>query len=101
MSALTIPDYPRDPRLSGAALRQALDELDAKIKTLHGRARATVAGSPNTYVAHAGALEAKRARLAEQLRAAPVPAADGSEPSVWTKIRQGIAELGDEVQSAL
>lgn len=100
MSTITIPDYPRDPRLSEAALRQALDELDAKIKTLHGRARATVAGSPNTYEAHAGALEAKRARLAEQLRKAP-PSADGTEPSVWTQIRQGIAELGNEVHSAL
>ncbi|WP_201980078.1 hypothetical protein [Hymenobacter rubidus] len=100
MSAINIPDYPRDPRLSAADLHQALDELDAKIKTLHSRAHATVAGSTNTYEAHATALEAKRARLAEQLRQAG--SADANpEPSVWTSIRRSIAELGDEVRDAL
>lgn len=100
MSAISIPDFPRDPRLSEAALRQALDELDAKIKTLHSRTRATVAGSPNTYEAHATALEAKRARLADQLSKAR-PDADGAEPNVWTQIWQDISELGDEVRKAL
>ena len=46
------------PHLSAAHLRQALDELDAKIHTLRQRAHATAAGSPATYLAHADALEA-------------------------------------------
>ena len=100
MTATTIPDFPRDPRLSETALHQALEELDAKIKTLHNRAHATVSGSPNTYQAHAVALEAKRARLAEQLRHAPAPDS-GPEPSVWTQIRQGIETLGDDVKAIL
>ena len=98
MSTTTIPDFPRDPRLSENDLHQALEELDAKIKTLHNRAHATVAGSPNTYQAHAVVLEAKRARLAEQLSQAPTPTA-GPEPSVWTQIRQGIETLGDDVKA--
>lgn len=100
MSATTIPDFPRDPRLSETALRRALDELDAKIKTLYNRAHATVSGSPNTYHAHAVALEAKRVRLAEQLNHSPA-SASGPEPSVWTQIRQGIETLGDDVKAVL
>ena len=100
MPTLTIPDFPRDPRLSEKALHQALDELDAKIKTLHNRAHATVAGSTNTYQAHAMALEAKRTRLAEQLNQAPAPAS-GPEPSVWTQIRRGIEKLDDDVKAIL
>lgn len=91
---------PRDPRLSETALHQALTELDAKIKTLHNRAQATAAGSTNTYEQHATALEAKRARLAEQLTQAPAPA-DGSEPSAWEHIRRGIESLGDDVRNLL
>ena len=100
MSTISIPETPRDPRLSETALRQALDELDAKIKTLHNRAHATAAGSPNTYTAHAAALEAKRARLAEQLGQAPAPAS-GPEPSAWDHIRRGIETLRDDVQAVL
>ena len=100
MSTTTIPDFPRDPRLSETDLHQALAELDAKIKTLHHRAHATVAGSPNTYQAHAAALEAKRARLAEQLHQSPAPAS-GPEPGVWTQIRRGIENLGDDVNCEL
>ena len=100
MSTITIPDFPRDPRLSEKALHQALDELDAKIKTLHNRAHATVAGSPNTYQAHATALEAKRARLAEQLSQSPAPTS-GPEPSVWTQIRRDIETLGDDVKAII
>ena len=98
MPTITIPDFPRDPHLSEKALHQALDELDAKIKTLHNRAHATVAGSPNTYQAHAVALEAKRARLAEQLSQAPTPAS-GPAPNVWTQIRRGIETLNDDVKA--
>ena len=98
MSTITIPDFPRDPRLSETDLRLALDELDAKIKTLHNRAHATVAGSPNTYQAHATALEAKRRRLAEQLSQAPA-SPNGPEPSVWTQIRRDIETLSDNVKA--
>lgn len=100
MSTISIPETPRDPRLSENALRLALDELNAKIKTLHNRAHATAAGSPNTYAAHATALEAKRARLAEQLGQAPAPAS-GPEPSAWDPIRRGIETLRDDVQAVL
>jgi hypothetical protein len=96
----TASDAPRDPRLSESALRHALEELDAKIRTLHNRAHATAAGSPNTYETHAAALEAKRARLAEQLGQAPAPA-DGSEPSAWDQIRRGIEHLRDDVKNLL
>ena len=89
---------PRDPQLSAANLHLALDELDAKIKTLHNRAHATVAGSTNTYEVHAAALEAKRARLAAQLtQAAPPP----SEPGTWQQLRRDIENLGNDVQALL
>ena len=91
---------PRDPQLSAANLRLALDELDAKIKTLHNRAHATAAGSANTYEAHATALEAKRARLAAQLSQAGTPA-PGTEPGPWQQLRQDIENLGHDVQALL
>ena len=91
---------PRDPHLSAANLHLALDELDAKIRTLHHRAHATAAGSDNTYEAHAAALEAKRARLAAQLtQAAPPP--PGSESGTWQQLRQDIENLGHDVQALL
>ncbi|GAB2865472.1 hypothetical protein [Hymenobacter ruber] len=91
---------PRDPQLSATNLRLALDELDAKIKTLHNRAHATAAGSANTYEAHAATLEAKRARLATQLAQAGTPAT-GSEPGPWQQLRQDIENLGHDVQALL
>ncbi|MCC3155483.1 hypothetical protein Q3A66_20675 [Hymenobacter sp. BT770] len=98
MSSTPGPDAQRPPQLSEHALRQALSELDAKIQTLHNRAHATAAGSPNTYQAHAEALEAKRARLAQQLVQAP---ADGSEPSVWAQILRGIESLREDLRNIL
>ena len=97
---MSTPIHPRAPRLSETELRQALDELDAKIQTLHNRAHATVAGSPNTYQQHAEALEEKRAQLAQQLSQLSA-SADGPEPSVWAQIRQGIEKLGDDVRAVL
>lgn len=91
---------PRDPQLSAANLHLALDELDAKIKTLHNRAHATAAGSANTYEAHAAALEAKRARLAAQLTQAGTPP-PGSESGTWQQLRQDIETLGHDVQGLL
>ncbi|WP_046244979.1 hypothetical protein [Hymenobacter terrenus] len=98
MSSTPGPDAQRPPQLSETDLRQALEELDVKIRTLHNRAHATAAGSPNTYLQHAEALEAKRARLAEQLGQAPAPA-DGAEPGVWAQIRHGIESLRDDIRS--
>lgn len=91
---------PRDPHLSAANLRLALDELDAKIRTLHNRVHATAAGSANTYEAHAAALEAKRARLAAQLTQAGSPT-PGSEPGTWQQLRHDIKTLGHDVQALL
>ncbi|WP_426062093.1 hypothetical protein [Hymenobacter sp. B1770] len=101
MSSTPGPDAQRPPQLSVHDLHQALAELDAKIRTLHNRAHATAAGSPNTYQAHAEALEAKRARLAEQLGAAPSSPADGSEPSVWGQVRRGIESLREDLRKIL
>lgn len=97
---MTTPTHPRAPHLPEAELRQALDELDAKIQTLRHRAHATAAGSPNTYLQHADALETKRRQLAEQLGQLPAPA-DGHEPSVWAQIRRGIETLRDDVRALL
>lgn len=91
---------PRDPQLSAANLHLALDELDAKIRTLHNRAHATAAGSTNTYEAHATALEAKRARLAAQLTQAGA-SPPGSEPGTWQQLRHDIESLGHDVQALL
>lgn len=95
---MSTPQHPRAPHLSEAELRQALDELDAKIQTLRNRAHATAAGSPNTYREHADALETKRAQLAEQLGQAP---AEGTESGVWAHVRQGIEQLGHDVRALL
>ena len=100
MSSTPAPDRQRPPYLSEADLRQALTELDSKIKTLHNRAHATAAGSPSTYQQHAAALEAKCARLAEQLSQAPTPA-QGPEPSVWDQIRRGIEGLRQDLRDIL
>ncbi|MDB5234504.1 MAG: hypothetical protein JWR44_1497 [Hymenobacter sp.] len=97
---MSTPMHPRAPRLSETELRQALDELDAKIQTLRNRAHATAAGSPNTYQQHADALETKRAQLAEQLGRAST-SGDGAEPSVWAQIKSGIEKLGDDVRAVL
>ena len=67
------PTTPHDPDLPAEALRQAIETLDAKIRTLHNRTNATAAGSDATYEEHAAALEAKRDRLAEQLSAKSDP----------------------------
>lgn len=87
------------PHLSTADLRQALDELDAKIHTLRQRAHATAAGSPATYQAHADALEAKRARLATQFTEHAT--ADSAEPGAWASIWRGIEGLREDLRNIL
>lgn len=97
-----MPDSPTAapvPPLSAANLRQALDELDAKIRTLRQRAHATAAGSPATYGAHADALEAKRAQLAAQLAGAHTDKA--AEPGVWASIWRGIEALRADLHNIL
>ena len=97
---MTTPQHPRTPHLSEPKLSQALEELNAKIKTLRNRAHATAAGSPNTYQQHADALEVKRADLARQLGQSPAPT-DGSEPGVWEQIRRGIEKLSKDIRAIL
>ena len=94
---MSTPIHQRAPQLAEPELRRALNELDAKIKTLRKRANATAAGSPNTYEQHADALETKRAQLAEQLGQTPTDA----ESSVWSQIRHGIEALRNDVRNLL
>ena len=98
-SSIPAPEHQRLPHLTGADLHLALEELDAKIQTLHNRAHATAAGSPATYLEHAQSLEAKRARLAEQLTNAP--ATDNTEPGAWAQIRHGISLLRADLKNIL
>lgn len=100
MASTPTPDHQRAPQLSETALRQALDELDAKIKTLRARAQTTAAGSPSTHQQHATSLEAKRSLLVQQLSQAPAPT-DGIEPSIWGQISTGITMLRDDLRNIL
>lgn len=104
MSYTPNPENVRVPQhLNETELRQALDELDAKIKLLHNRAHATAANSPHTYHEHAAALEAKRAKLVQLLPAADRDrtAPDGHEPSVWEEIQHGIENLRNDLRNIL
>ena len=87
------------PHLSATDLRQALDELDAKIHTLRQRAHATAAGSPATYQAHANTLEAKRARLAAQL--GDHTDSGSADPGAWVSIWRGIEALREDLRNIL
>ncbi|MDO7851460.1 hypothetical protein [Hymenobacter convexus] len=95
---MSTPTHPRAPQLSEADLRQALDELDAKIQTLRNRAHATAAGSASTHQQHADALETKRAQLAAQLGQHE---AGGADSGLLHTIRRGIESLRDDVRGLL
>ncbi|WP_048825708.1 hypothetical protein [Hymenobacter sp. DG25B] len=89
--------------LSDADLRQALEELNGKIKTLRNRAHATTANSPHTYHEHIAALEVKRAKLAAQLGPTPnsgttAPATNDTDRSTWDEIWRGIENLRDDLR---
>ncbi|KUG09815.1 DUF4164 family protein [Solirubrum puertoriconensis] len=100
MSYTPNPDHMRAPNhLSENELRQALDELDTKIKTLHARANATTANSPHHYHEHIAALEVKRSKLAEQLGTSGRDA--GQQGSVWTEIKRGIDTLRDDISKLI
>lgn len=104
MSSVPTPENMRVPQhLSDAELRQALEELDTKIKTLHNRAHATTAGSHATYHEHAAALEAKRAKLVAQLGPTPTGQTAGAAPSeqnknLWEEIARGIDNLRNDLR---
>ena len=107
MATTPTPDHMRAPaNLSAAALHQALAELDTKIRTLHNRAHATVAGSSATYHQHAEALEAKRARLVERLHeTAPdnnqTAATAPQDRTAWDEIWRGIEHLRQDLRDLL
>ncbi|MBT9393829.1 hypothetical protein KLP40_11710 [Hymenobacter sp. NST-14] len=107
MPTTPAPDHMRAPaNLSADALHQALTELDAKIRTLHNRAHATVAGSTATYHQHAVALEAKRARLQERLhQTSPAtgtpPAATPQDHNAWDEIWRGIEHLRQDLRNII
>ncbi|TGE25284.1 hypothetical protein E5K00_08865 [Hymenobacter aquaticus] len=101
MSYTPHPENMRVPQhLSEAELHQALDELDAKIKTLRNRAHATAVGSENTYHEHIAALEVKRAKLAELVGPAGRPAPD-RPTSTWDEIRRGIDTLREDLRNII
>ncbi|MFD2785254.1 hypothetical protein [Hymenobacter rubripertinctus] len=104
MATTPAPDHMRAPaNLSPDALHQALTELDAKIRTLHNRAHATVAGSTATYHQHAVALEAKRALLVKRLHQAMPPAPNAhaipqQDHNAWDEIWRGIENLRQDLR---
>jgi len=101
MATTPSPEHMRVPEnLSDNELRQALEELDHKIKTLRNRAHATTAGAPHTYHEHADALEVKRSKLAERLG----PTASNTQPndhdrSTWSEIWHGIENLRNDLRN--
>jgi hypothetical protein len=101
MSYTPNPDHMRAPsHLSEKELRQALDELDSKIKMLNARANATTANSPHHYHEHVAALEVKRSQLASQLGSPEARGADG-QGGVWTEIKRGIDTLRDDISKLI
>lgn len=107
MSTLPSPDHVRPPQnLSDASLRQALTELESKIRTLRNRAHATTAGAPHTYHEHIASLEAKRHKLQERLGAAPAAAsaanpAPTEDRSAWDEIWRGIENLREDLRNII
>ncbi|GAA4005087.1 hypothetical protein GCM10022408_16120 [Hymenobacter fastidiosus] len=104
MTHIPTPENVRVPlHLTEENLRQALDELDGKIKTLHNRTHATTATSRNTYHEHIASLEARRAKLANLLgpRAAPGTTVAQRESSAWDEIRRGIDNLREDLRNII
>lgn len=91
------PENMRAPEnLSAKEFRQALDELDNKIKTLKARVQATTADSHHTYHEHIAALEAKRALIAEKLESPEM-----QSQSAWDEIKKNINNLGDDLRNLI
>lgn len=88
------PENMRAPaHLNEKEIRQSLEELDAKIKVLKGRANATAADSHHTYHEHIAALEAKRNLIAGKL-------SDTSKAtdSTWTEIKHSLEDLAEGIK---
>ncbi len=91
------PENMRAPEhLNRAEIEKSLEELDAKIKILQGRAHATAADSHHTYHEHIAGLEKKRALIAEKLGRT-----QDAESNTWTDIKTGIQNLKDEIRHML
>ena len=88
------PENMRAPNhLNEKEIRQSLEELDAKIKVLQGRANATTSDSHHTYHEHIAALEAKRALIAGKLHDT-----SGATESTWQEIKRGLDDLAESVK---
>ncbi|KAA3437570.1 sll1863 family stress response protein [Rufibacter hautae] len=88
------PENMRAPEhLNEKEIRKSLEELDAKIKVLQGRAHATTADSQNTYHEHIAALEAKRALIAQKLNDTST-----ATDSTWQDIKRGLDDLTDGIK---
>ncbi|HSI90326.1 MAG TPA: hypothetical protein VK927_04375 [Adhaeribacter sp.] len=91
------PENMRAPQnLSEADIKKSLEELDAKIKTLKGRAHATAADSNHTYHQHIAALEAKRSLIAEKM-----DSTEQKTQSAWDDIKKKIDNLGDDLRGLI
>ncbi|SHI95426.1 hypothetical protein SAMN02745146_2021 [Hymenobacter daecheongensis DSM 21074] len=104
MTHIPTPENVRVPQhLNEEALRQALDELNGKIKTLQNRAHATTAHSHHTYHEHIASLEAKRAKLAAMLgpRAEAGTTPPARDSSAWDEIRRGIDNLREDLRNII
>jgi len=98
------PEHMRAPRnLSADQVREALEELDAKLDTLRRRARATAADSQHNYHQHIASLERKREQLQHSFTAAQQ--ADGTaqsgSSSLWTELKTGIDTLRQDLKNLL
>jgi hypothetical protein len=88
------PENMRAPEhLNEKEIRQSLEELDAKIKVLQGRANATTADSPHTYHEHIAALEAKRALIAQKLENS-----SSATESTWQEIKNSLDDLAEGIK---
>jgi hypothetical protein len=99
------PEHQRAPQhLSADQVREALEELDAKLDTLRRRAHATAADSApiHTYHEHVASLERKRELLQEQLlRAGAAPESESGSESIWTDLKVGIETLRQDLKRLL
>ena len=91
------PENMRAPeRLSEKEIRQSLDELDSKIKTLQAKTHATTADSNHTFHEHIAALEKKRALIAEKLNSP-----EQKSQSAWDEIKKKIDHLGEDLKGLI
>jgi hypothetical protein len=88
------PEHMRAPQnLTREEIQKSLDELDYKIKTLHGRLNATAADSSHTYHEHIAALQAKRELIAQKL------GDQEDTQSKWHDLRDGLDNLKKDMDN--